>query len=103
MVAEGGPQFAGVPAGAEPLDRGRPEPERATRSSMEFLIGCLRPLVDRPIVDRTGLKASEYEFRSNLREASAEAKGGARLALLQWVKAPLDMLVIDHLERPTEN
>jgi uncharacterized protein (TIGR03435 family) len=115
VVAKGGPKFTEVPAGAKPLDR-QLSPGAPTRGTMEFVLAMVFRFADRPIVDRTGLKASEYEFRFNAREVAAEVQQGARPApsifsavqqqlglRLQPAKALVDVLVIDHVEKPTEN
>ena len=86
---------------------------------MESLSLVLRPTAGRPIVDKTGLKGS---YRIKMEFARAFASGGpsltpsvddlpdlfsalpAQLGLkLESSTAERDVLVIDRLERPTEN
>ena len=88
-----------------------------TNSSMERLVMQLPsiPGVDRPVLDETGLTGS-YDFQLNL---AAEPGGNPatgtsgesvftaieeQLGLkLESRKAPIGVLVIDHVERPSEN
>ena len=80
----------------------------------EFVLGESFVL-DRPLVDQTGL-TGKYDFtlRYNFRETSAEGDSAAVPGLFTAVqeqlglkfvptKAPLDVLVIDHIERPSAN
>ncbi len=95
--------------------------------SMEHLIGLLSPQVGRMVVDKTGLTGN-YDFTMQFaREqgppatAASDAPGGASLApepggadlftaiqeqlglKLEATKAPIEVIVIDHVERPSGN
>jgi uncharacterized protein (TIGR03435 family) len=94
------------------------------RASMGLLIGVLGRSLDRPVIDDTRLKGL-YNFRlgwaDDSRPRPNTAAAGApeaidsaapsiftalqeRLGLkLESRKAPVDVLVIDHVERPSEN
>ena len=84
--------------------------------SMQDVVDLYAKFLDRPAVDRTGLK-DRYEFTMDY-EANADAPGpfmeltgpGLFRAFeeqlgLKWVatKGPVEILVIDHAERPTAN
>jgi uncharacterized protein (TIGR03435 family) len=71
--------------------------------------------VGRPVIDRTGLKGS-YDFKLKWTpegrggELPADAPPGLFTAIqeqlglkLEAAKGPVKVLVIDHVERPTEN
>jgi uncharacterized protein (TIGR03435 family) len=91
-------------------------------SPFDQLASSLRRLVDGPVVDRTGLSGSyDYEFVVPGLPAQGGARGGARGAggpdasdisdglqdqmglRLQREKVQLDVIVIDHIERPSPN
>jgi uncharacterized protein (TIGR03435 family) len=95
----------------------------ARNASMEDLAGVLGGLLDRPVVDRTGI-AGRYDFnlRWTLDELQADRLKGfpvpqgygedpdlltaiqEQLGLkLERANAPAEALVIDHIERPSEN
>jgi bla regulator protein BlaR1 len=84
--------------------------------SMQDVVDLYAKFLDRPAVDRTGLK-DRYEFTMDY-EANTDAPGpfteltGPSLFKafeeqlgLKWVpmKAPVEILVIDHAERPSSN
>jgi len=95
------------------------------RASMQQLAGALTRSVDRPVIDATGLRGL-YNFRlawvddirSNPNASSAGVVGARdpadapsvftalqeRLGLrLESRKAPVDVLLIDHIEKPSAN
>jgi uncharacterized protein (TIGR03435 family) len=87
--------------------------EWARNQSMEHLAGFLTGLVERPVLDMTGLQG-EYEYTLSFRTGSdaAESPGPGLFAALQSQlglkldarKAPVEMLIVDHVERtPTGN
>lgn len=92
------------------------ETMRATNLSTDELAGLLMRLsLDRPAVDRTELKGRyDFELRWTTDEAVASAPTDAPPGLftaiqeqlglkLEPIKAPVDVLVIDKVERPGEN
>ncbi len=76
----------------------------------------LSPMMDRPVVDRTGL-TGEFDFTLDYEKDPDAAPGNPQLVgpglftavreqlglTLEPLKAPLDVLVIDHVERPSAN
>ncbi|HLG97839.1 MAG TPA: TIGR03435 family protein [Bryobacteraceae bacterium] len=98
------------------MERRAPENPLATRrSSIEVLVSILSNFVDRPIVDLTGLTAEQYDYRLDLQEAVAEKRAGGLPSaifssvredlglVLRPAKRPIRVLVVDHVERPSEN
>jgi uncharacterized protein (TIGR03435 family) len=88
---------------------------RMTNGSMGDFALMLKFYMDRPVVDQTGL-AGRYDFKLKwtVDETRAPTDGSAapgiftavqeQLGLkLEPVKAPVDVLVIDHVERPSAN
>lgn len=131
VLAKNGPKFAeddshpegGI--GARPADGGRLQQIEGTSSPMNILANVLSfqpELGSRPVLDQTGLKG-RYSFilqwaperlaaTASQKEDSAAGTSGPSLftALeqelglkLQSTKAPVDTIVIEHIERPTEN
>jgi uncharacterized protein (TIGR03435 family) len=97
-------------------DRGREIGQAATMAALaQFLSSMMNPAIGRQVVDRTGL-TGEYDFSfpiynewmSNHQDADNEASIftviedslGLRL---EPAKAPMQFLVIDHIERPSGN
>jgi uncharacterized protein (TIGR03435 family) len=92
-------------------------------SSMQDLADRLAEFMDRPVLDRTGLKGN-FDFRLSWEtEPDAPTNGGLGLAgsmmhagpamfaaiqeqlglKLEATKGPVEVLVIDHVEEPSEN
>jgi uncharacterized protein (TIGR03435 family) len=97
--------------------KGRDTQMTFTGSPIEQLVRQLShvPGVDRPVLDQTGL-TGKYDFQLNLTaEQGGDPATGAsgesiftaieeQLGLkLELRKAPIGMVVIDHVERPSEN
>jgi len=78
--------------------------------SMGMLAGRLAEMEARPVLDRTGIKG-EYDFKLNYAiDDNPETGPGIFSALreqlglkLEASKGPVEILVIDHAERPTDN
>jgi uncharacterized protein (TIGR03435 family) len=130
VVAKGGPKMTLSPPRPEDPNGvpGDPGVLRATRGKetglgtmMEFLAEDLSDELGRKVVDKTGL-TGRYDFTLTWTpDDSAAATGGSaasgatqgpslftavqeQLGLkLEPVKAPVDVVVIDHLEKPAEN
>jgi uncharacterized protein (TIGR03435 family) len=130
VVAKGGPKM--TPSKPRPDDpggmQGDPGVLNASRGKetgrgamMEFLAEDLSDELGRKVLDRTGL-TGRYDFTLTWTpDDSAAATGGSaasgaaqgpslftavqeQLGLkLEPVKAPVDVVVIDHLEKPSEN
>jgi uncharacterized protein (TIGR03435 family) len=97
-------------------DRGREIGQAATMAALaQFLSSMMNPVIGRQVVDRTGL-AGEYDFSLPIynewmgdhqgtdTEASIFTVIEDSLGLrLEPAKAPMQILVIDHIERPTDN
>jgi uncharacterized protein (TIGR03435 family) len=67
------------------------------------------PLVGRPVLDRTGL-TGVYAFELNFSTSEGDDRPEMSTALqeqlglkLEPVRAPIEVLVVDHIERPTAN
>jgi uncharacterized protein (TIGR03435 family) len=84
-----------------------------TASSLDSLPMFLTRELDRPLIDKTGL-TGKYDFTLKFapgRSAPSDSDAASiftavqeQLGLkLEPTKAPLDVLVIDHVEKPTEN
>jgi uncharacterized protein (TIGR03435 family) len=85
-----------------------------TNVSMSDLALMLQPHVDRPVVDQTGLKG-RYDFKlqwtvDEAQATDADAPPGLFTAIQEQIglkldpaKAPVDVLVIDHVEKPSPN
>jgi uncharacterized protein (TIGR03435 family) len=85
-----------------------------TNNSMGDFVKQLQGWTDRPMVDRTGL-TGRYDFKlrwttDQTRATVPDAPPGLFTAIqeqlglkLEPVKAPADVLVIDHVERPSAN
>jgi uncharacterized protein (TIGR03435 family) len=82
-------------------------------SPLKDLALFLTSEVDRPVVDRTGL-TGKYDFTFEYMPAAsalAESEGPSIFTVVQEqlglklepVKAPMDVMVIDHIERPSAN
>lgn len=118
-IAKGGPKLAksaGDPNG--PPDQtgngGTDRTVKFTNNSMADLVLDLGFELDRPIVDRTAL-AGRFDFLlhwspNELTADAPNAPPGIFTALqeqlglkLESVKAPVDVLVIDHIGRPSQN
>jgi uncharacterized protein (TIGR03435 family) len=128
VVAKGGPKFQAASAGSETMNKCSGKDQQLTclnrKSTMADLVRNLprwmsRDWFDLPIVDQTGLEGT-YDFTlawTSTRRAD-DTSGASdpgfvsvfdalqdQLGLkLERRKAPLDRIVIDHIERiPTEN
>jgi uncharacterized protein (TIGR03435 family) len=79
-------------------------------ASMEQLAAHLALIVRRPVEDKTGIKGN-YDFRveSASNDSSADAPAfstalqGATGLKLNTTKGPVEFLVVDHAEKPSEN
>lgn len=89
----------------------------ARDKSMKELVDTLSRLMDRPVLDRTGLKGNyditlDYEMESDAGDRpGADITGPAMFTAFreqlglkfEATKAPVDVLVIDHAEKPSAN
>lgn len=85
-----------------------------TNNSMPDFAGFMQSMVDRPVVDQTGLQG-RFDFTlkwtpNEMQTSDPNAPPGIFTAIqeqlglkLEAAKSPVDVLVIDHAERPTEN
>jgi uncharacterized protein (TIGR03435 family) len=116
VVAKGGPKLkeASPDEAAKAMLwlRSRGEID-STSMPLHSLPSMLARELDRPVVDKTGLTGN-YDFTLRFApamEATSDSQDPSiftavqeQLGLtLELSKAPLDVLVIDHLEKPTEN
>lgn len=121
VVGKNGPRLGESTAGGAFAAATTPEGLVFHDADMKRFVGFLGGQVDLPVVDRTGLKGS-YNFTLKLeRRASPTSDAGSKpkssdacsssvftdiqkLGLkLEGDKAAVDYLVIDHVEKPTEN
>lgn len=118
-LAKGGPKLtAAANPNAEPDQGGEGHGTEMTQiytsaTMKDFAMG-MNFFVGRPVVDQTGL-IGKYDFRvrytdDEVRTTDPNAPPGIFTAVqeqlglkLQPVKAPVDVLVIDRVERPSEN
>ncbi|GGG86111.1 TIGR03435 family protein [Edaphobacter dinghuensis] len=78
--------------------------------SMAQLATRLSGIVGRPVVDRTGLEGSfDFEYRTGDNDPNADATATVATSLkhlglqLKSAEEPMEIIVIDHIERPSEN
>jgi uncharacterized protein (TIGR03435 family) len=118
VIAKGGSKLkAGVPDEG-PVQRGRSMMQKAMTSTVPMLISLLGNLVDRPIIDGTGLSGTyEYENldwagikRAQMAPDSATPAESVFTAVqeklglkLEAVRAPTEVLVIERIARPSAN
>jgi uncharacterized protein (TIGR03435 family) len=108
VVAKGGPKLKEAPETQPPAPGMR-------RGSLDQLVALLSLMLDRPVIDKTGLTGI-YDYSNGLTlldmgaQDSADAVSRAIIAIqdqlglrLESAKAPLEMLVIESAEKPTQN
>lgn len=91
---------------------------KANGASMEMLAGALAGQLGRPVIDRTGLTGAfdfKLEWTPDVTQADTpppvDSSGPSLFTALQEqlglklesTKAPAEVIVIDHVERPSEN
>lgn len=111
-VAKGGPKLKVVTVSGEQLGfRGSHGHNRGFAVTMPMFAKELGRLTGRPVIDRTGLNA-RYDYVLEWSPDSDASSAGPtiftaiqeQLGLrLESVKAPVETLVIDHIERPSQN
>jgi uncharacterized protein (TIGR03435 family) len=128
VVARNGPKFHALKAGADPVPD---EINHVHAQDLPFLAGFLtRYGSDIPVIDRTGL-TGDFDIDLDLSRVTGPAsqrggaagertrEGGVSREDLFWAmanavqeqlglrlvatKAPIEVLVVDHVEKPTEN
>ena len=119
VVGKNGPKFKesapdAIPSGYGGVN-GRNQYRKVTKGTMEDLADGLQVYAGRPVVDRTGLTGTyDYrmeatpEFRINnnpeLSDISVFTAVQEQLGLkLEPEKAPIEILVVDHIEKPSAN
>jgi uncharacterized protein (TIGR03435 family) len=113
VVAKGGFKMKTSPADAPSMSTGSNGRYTATAMAIGGLMGGLMGSVDRFIVDKTGLTGS-YNFTLKWtpdgQEETVESGPPLFTALqeqlglkLELAKAPIDTIVVDHIEKPSEN
>jgi uncharacterized protein (TIGR03435 family) len=118
VVAKGGPKFKASPSGATGGSSVRAGDKgihmEAKRGSMEQLARQLSNTAGRPVMDRTGLTGSyayTLDWFPEDRATSPDPDAPSMFAALQEqlglrlesTKGPMERLVIDHVEKPSEN
>jgi uncharacterized protein (TIGR03435 family) len=115
IVARGGPKFSeSGRQGADPHVEVRKTEYTATNSSVLGLSYVLEEIVERTVIDKTGLTGA-YDLHLRWAQDLTGAPGSdtfpsiftalqEQLGLkLQANKGPVKTLVVDHVERPSEN
>jgi uncharacterized protein (TIGR03435 family) len=118
VAGRGGPKFKESAPGATPRQSGSVSlttvTSTFTKSSMEALVRVLSGAADRPVLDQTGLSGLydfKLEFACDPAAAAAETSASSiftavqeQLGLkLESTKGPVEVIVIDRAERPSEN
>ena len=108
VIAKGGPKLH-ESTGPRTFFTVRPGLISGTQRSLPELTGALARMVNRPVVDQTGLMAA-YDIKLEWtqdpeQELSTFAALQEQLGLrLQPQKVPIDIVIVDHIEKtPTEN
>lgn len=113
VVAKGGPKMKEVEAQGGSSWNQNNGVFTANRITMEGIASVLSGIVNRPVEDRTGLKAS-YELKLEWLPENAKTDTSTAASIytalqeqlglkLESIKAPIEMLVVDRAEKPTEN
>ncbi|HEY1303784.1 MAG TPA: TIGR03435 family protein [Vicinamibacterales bacterium] len=122
VVAAGGPKLVASGRDSEPRTQRGVGELRAVKLTMRGLASLLSPMEGRLVLDRTGLEG-EFDFTlrwnpdefspRDPRELPAVSRDGfppvltavqEQLGLkLEPSRAPIDVLVVDHVEKPAEN
>jgi uncharacterized protein (TIGR03435 family) len=111
VVDPKGPKFHESEASTRPDMTGGPGEMKAQRISTGILAQSLSRLLDRPVLDQTGL-TGRYDFKLEWTPDGDAAGTGAsifaavqeQLGLrLETKTGPMEVLVIDHVEKPSEN
>lgn len=119
IVAKSGPKLGAVQNGGSTVNHGRDHLEVQGPNSVSLLAEELSKEVGRPVVDQTGI-AGRYDLilkwtpddRVSSKDSSDGPGSGPSLytALqeqlglkLEPTKGPVEVLVIDHIEKPSEN
>ena len=108
------PVVGDLPCGRQAVGRGR---FHSNAMSLSQLANLLSPSVERPVQDRTGLKgtfALDLQWRPEKEAPDAALSDSLPTSIftalqeqlglkLESIRAPIELLVIDHVERPTED
>ncbi|MDR3699645.1 MAG: TIGR03435 family protein [Candidatus Sulfopaludibacter sp.] len=118
-IAKGGPKLPPPHAGATPVHAAESLPkvrndsfvfEDASLAEFGQMFGRLRG-IDLPVVDRTGIAGTYDIVLKSAPAAAREGDLGALFAIVQEqlglklipAKAPFEVFIVDHAERPSEN
>jgi uncharacterized protein (TIGR03435 family) len=119
IVAKGGPKFRASPPGAQKLltlqSKGKGSTMTVSCGDMAQLAGEFSKgnNVDRPVIDKTGLTGT-YDYKlewgddtavdADARTVSVFTAFQEQLGLrLRPIRAPVQVLIIDHAEKPSKN
>jgi uncharacterized protein (TIGR03435 family) len=115
VLGKGGSKLAESPAGGKPAGTrivGDANVQMtASKGTMEQLVQILsNGAVDRPVVDKTGLTGI-YDYKLEYSAPSPDPRGPSIFVAVQEQLGlrlepqitPIDILVIDHVEKPSEN
>jgi uncharacterized protein (TIGR03435 family) len=110
IVGKGGPKLKESAEGASPSLLTDGKSITASKVTMPMFIRLLSQLLGRSVLDKTGL-AGNYDFKLEWTPDEAEGDGPSVFTAIQEQlglkldsqKGPVETLVIDHAEKPTEN
>ena len=117
VVAKNGPRLVEHTGPVHSSDNANPGSIIATKTTISILAKDISMLLARPVVDNTGIKG-EFDFRlawtpeQTAPPPMSDVDAGADLfsALqeqlglrLESAKGPVEVIVVDHVERPSEN
>jgi uncharacterized protein (TIGR03435 family) len=114
VIAKSGPKLKQWPAGKDPEGISWSDNQIAVQGGgIDTLVMCLSDVQDRTVVDKTGL-AGNYDIYLKWTPDDRQGKPGAGPTLftaleeqlglkLDAVKGPVNALVVDHVEKPSEN
>ena len=120
--AKSGPKLQESAGGGEPSTAASLDGLIFRNMDMNRLSGILAQYVGRPVLDRTGLTGTyDFSIKANL-QLAATPDAPQKVALIEWLssglpeamerqvglklepdKAPVDYLVVEHVEQPSEN
>jgi uncharacterized protein (TIGR03435 family) len=115
VVGKNGPKLREVDGSTSPAAY-KGQGLKMWRSSMDILIRMVSTRLDRPLIDKTGLTGKTYEFQfDQIALARCDGQGEETSACvsdevqkqlglkMEARKGSVDVLMIDHVERPTAN
>jgi len=108
VIAKGGIKLHRSSPDAQFSNRAGPEGMSATKMPIRLIVSQFSSAVHRIVIDKTGLEGDfDYDFRWSDKDPDSQSIFTAieeQLGLkLESAKAPVEFLIIDHAEKPSEN